>query len=104
MTSPTTTTPATSGRNQWAARYYNVTPAVSYQGRYLSVRDARSALIGGRRIEGAAVLVYETTDRQGTALHVGYVRIPADFYTWAGQPAHDDTTVFEIPTAALTDI
>ncbi|NEA57979.1 hypothetical protein G3I60_28420 [Streptomyces sp. SID13666] len=95
-------------KRKWTARSYTLTPIVRWDrasGWRMSVRDARACLNGGRRIAGADVFIYATTDRQGTPLHIGYVRIPASTYSgFPGGEPFDPTAVYEIPTAALTDI
>ncbi|MFE3578915.1 hypothetical protein [Streptomyces vinaceus] len=65
----------------------------------LSTHTARSCIRRGRR-NAATVNVYETTDRQGTALHVAYVHHGSDLY----EGVDFVTDIYEIPTAALTEL
>jgi len=47
-----------------------------------------------------AVHVYATTDRDGTPLHIGYVHYTPGYWSRVA----DVINVYEIPTAALTDL
>lgn len=65
----------------------------------ISVHTARNAISGNRR-RADAVHVYETTDRDGTLIHIAHV------YFGPGHWSNADhvTVIYEIPTEALTDI
>ncbi|MGP3687416.1 hypothetical protein ACTVZO_22400 [Streptomyces sp. IBSNAI002] len=63
----------------------------------ISVDIARQCIRRGRR-SNATVNVYETTDREGTALHVAYVHYGPELYDGADFV----TDIYEMPTAALT--
>ncbi|RSS79492.1 hypothetical protein [Streptomyces sp. WAC06614] len=60
---------------------------------------ARQCIRRGRRND-ATVSVYETCDRNGVALHVAHVHYGPGHYSGADFV----TDIYEIPTAALTDL
>lgn len=65
----------------------------------ISVHTARNSISGNRR-SADAVHVYETSDRDGTRMHVAAVHFGPG--RWSN--VDDVTVIYEIPTAALTDI
>jgi hypothetical protein len=65
----------------------------------ISVNAARTRIRDNRAVADE-VRVYETTDRNGTGLHIAYVHYGPGI--WA--TADDVTYVFEIPTEALTSL
>ncbi|MEU6755416.1 hypothetical protein [Streptomyces sp. NPDC046685] len=65
----------------------------------ISADTARRLIRRGRRSK-AAISLYETTDRQGVALHVAHVHFGPELYDGADFV----TDIYEIPTAALTDL
>ncbi|MDT0347541.1 hypothetical protein [Streptomyces litchfieldiae] len=67
--------------------------------RSISIRDARAGINAARKYK-ADVQVHETTDRDGTPLHVAYAHYGPG--TWDN--AAFSTEIYEIPTAALTDL
>jgi hypothetical protein len=76
---------------------YPETPAIGE--RRISIRDARSGINAARRSK-ADVHVYETVDRDGTPMHVAYAHYGPG--TWDNVAY--STEIYEIPTAALTDL
>ncbi|MEU6405548.1 hypothetical protein [Streptomyces sp. NPDC046985] len=72
-------------------------------GRRLTAHQAAACIRSARKQTGkavAAVHVYATADRDGTALHIGYVHYTPGH--WSG--VDDAADVYEIPTDALTDL
>ncbi|WP_405530370.1 hypothetical protein OG592_21005 [Streptomyces avidinii] len=65
----------------------------------ISLYIALQCIRRGRR-STATVSVYETTDREGTALHVAHVHYGPERFDGADFV----TDIYEIPTAVLTDL
>ncbi|MFD6229876.1 hypothetical protein ACFWFZ_23820 [Streptomyces sp. NPDC060232] len=65
----------------------------------VSTDTARRLIRRGRR-STAIVNVYETTDREGTALHIAHVHFGSELYDGADFV----TDIYEIPTEALTTL
>ncbi|MFD8392932.1 hypothetical protein ACFV2N_27965 [Streptomyces sp. NPDC059680] len=85
-----------------AATLYTRTDGRTYRPEHLSADTARRLIRRARtnRTGVEAVHVYEFTDRAGTPLHVAYVRYAPDY--WSNVTGV--IGVYEIPTAALTDL
>ena len=85
-----------------AVTLYTRTDGRTYRPEYISADTARRLIRRARtnRTGVEAVHVYECTDRDGNALHIAYVCYAPDH--WSNVTGVID--VYEIPTAALTDI
>ncbi|MEO3846344.1 hypothetical protein ABGB09_01635 [Streptomyces sp. B8F3] len=85
-----------------AVTLYTRTEDRTYRPEYLSADTARRLIRRARtnRTGVAAVQVYECTDRDGTALHIAYVRYAPDH--WSNVTGVID--IYVIPTDALTDL
>ncbi|KUN28844.1 hypothetical protein AQJ23_07935 [Streptomyces antibioticus] len=85
-----------------AATLHTRTDGRTYRPEHLSTDTARRLIRRARanRTGVAAVHVYECTDRDGNALHIAYVHYAPDH--WSN--VTDGIDIYEIPTAALTDL
>ncbi|MGY0024584.1 hypothetical protein ACVHNB_37170 [Streptomyces sp. YJ-C3] len=85
-----------------AATLYTRTDGRNYRPERLSIETVRQLLRRARihRSGVDAVHVYECTDRAGTPLHIAYVRFAEN--RWSN--VRDVIDIYEIPTAALTDL
>ncbi|MFE9931800.1 hypothetical protein [Streptomyces sp. NPDC005533] len=75
------------------------TSPVCWRPEQLTTTTARQLIRRGRRAN-AAVHIYETTDRDGTALHIAYVQFGPGLY----DNVDSVTDIYEIPTEALTSL
>ncbi|WP_371644037.1 hypothetical protein OG974_20835 [Streptomyces sp. NBC_00597] len=75
------------------------THTVRWRPERVTASTARQLIRRGRRAN-AAVHVYETTDRAGTALHIAHVHFGPELYDGVDFV----TDIYEIPTEALTSL
>ncbi|MFE0275698.1 hypothetical protein ACFWZY_26905 [Streptomyces sp. NPDC058992] len=80
-------------------RRTGVTRTVAYRPKRLTVDTARQVIRRARR-SAAVVRVNETTDREGSSVHVAHVR----FGPGRWSDVDSVTDIYEIPTQALTDL
>ncbi|MFE6689714.1 hypothetical protein ACFVFQ_24960 [Streptomyces sp. NPDC057743] len=85
-----------------AATLYTRADGRTYRPEYLNADTVRRLIRRARtnRTGVEAVHVYECADRDGTPLHIAYVRYALDH--WSNVTGVID--VYEIPTAALTNL
>ncbi|WP_405636588.1 hypothetical protein OHB53_35305 [Streptomyces sp. NBC_00056] len=84
-----------------AATLYTRSTDRDFPPEFLSADTVRGLIRRARKNTGVeAVHVYECTDRTGTPLHIAYVRFAQG--RWSN--VTDVTDIYEIPTAALTDL
>ncbi|RPF33596.1 hypothetical protein [Streptomyces sp. TLI_185] len=87
---------------QLAATLYTRTAERTYRPEHLNADTVRRLIRRARtnRTGVEAVHIYECTGRDGTAVHIAYIRYAPDH--WSN--VTDVLDVYEIPTAALTDL
>ncbi|MEU4727138.1 hypothetical protein [Streptomyces sp. NPDC023588] len=78
-------------------RHTGRTDTVRWRPERLTTSTARQLIRRGRRAN-AAVHIYETTDRDGTPIHIAHVQFGPGLY----DNVESVTDIYEIPTAALT--
>ncbi|MFD4999837.1 hypothetical protein [Streptomyces buecherae] len=86
-----------------AATWYPVVDDRRGAGRPITAHRAAAEIRRARRQPAEivdAIHVYATTDRTGDALHIGYIHYTPGHWT----DVADVIDIYEIPTAALTDI
>ncbi|MFD7237623.1 hypothetical protein ACFWAT_20235 [Streptomyces syringium] len=80
-------------------RHTGQTTALRWRPEQVTTTTARQLIRRGRRAN-AAVHVYETTDRDGTPLHIAHVQFGPGLY----DNVEAVTDIYEIPTEALTSL
>jgi hypothetical protein len=84
-----------------AATLYTRTEERTYRPEFLPADTVRGLIRRARKNTGVdAVHVYECTDRDGTPMHIAYVRFAP--HHWSNVTGVID--IYELPTAALTDL
>ncbi|MFB7517439.1 hypothetical protein [Streptomyces sp. NPDC056144] len=81
------------------ARRSDAAPIGHYSPQRLTIHTARVTISAARKT-ATSVHVYETTDRDGIAFHIGYVHYGPE--RWDNGSFITD--IYVIPTAALTDL